>query len=188
MQFCTLDIETSNLNADFGFVLCAVLKPYPGGKAEVYRIDKTKRWIKAKYDDKELIEQIVKRLNDFDGVITYNGRNFDIPFLRSQIIGYDIDRLKDMFHVDVYYLTRYKLRLHNAKLFTLIEFLNTYRSGKKRIEEKTAINSNYYKRAITGDTKGINALVDHCVRDVVALEQCYDFLKREMKSLSRSYM
>lgn len=186
MKFAILDIETSNLNADFGFVICAVVKEYNNNNLKIFRIDNYKGWNTAKYNDKEMIKDIVKELNKYDGVITYNGRNFDLPFLRSQIIAYDLEHLPSLFHVDVYYATKYRLRLHNSKLNTLITFLNTYRSGKKRLEEKTAINSLYYKQAITGDKKGINKLVHHCVKDVVALEQCYDYLKNEIKTLVRS--
>jgi len=187
VKFLSLDIETSNLNADFGFVLCAVCKPY-GEKHKVFRIDDYEEWIDARYNDKPMIKELIEYLNQFDGLITYNGRNFDIPFLKSQVIGYDLPHLKDMFHVDVYYLVKYKLKLHNNKLQSLIEFLNTYRSGKKRIEEKTHINALYYRKAITGDKSGIDELVKHCIKDVIALEQCYDYLKTEIKSISKTFM
>ena len=187
MLFASLDIETSNLNADFGYILCAVVKPYRD-KPKIFRIDDYKEWVSAKYNDKPMIKELVKHLNTFDGLVTYFGRYFDIPFLRSQIIAYDLPRIKDMFHIDVHQLVRYKLKLHNNKLQTLIEYLNTYRSGKKRIEEKTHINALYYRKAVTGDRSGINELSRHCIKDVIALEQCYDFLKSEMRALSRSYM
>lgn len=187
MKFAVLDIETSNLSADFGFIVCAVVKEY-NGPYKVFRIDDYPEWTKQKYNDKGLVRDLVKELSKYDGIITYNGKNFDIPFLRSQVIAYDLGKIKDLFHIDVFYLTRYKLKLHNNKLNTLIQFLNTYRSGKKRIEEKTNINSLYYRQAITGDKRGINELVKHCVKDVLALEQCYEFLKSEVRNLSRSFL
>lgn len=187
MKFASFDIETSNLNADFGFVLCAVVKPYEK-KARIFRIDDYPEWVDARYNDKPMIEELVEYLNTFDGLVSYFGRWFDIPFLRSQIIAYDLPKIKDMFHIDVHQIVKYKLKLHNNRLQSLIEFLNTFRSGKKRIEEKTHINALYYRKAITGDKSGIDELVKHCVKDVIALEQCYEFLKSEMKSLSRSYM
>jgi len=187
MNFLTLDIETSNLNADFGFVITVVGKPYKGKDLKVFRIDDYKGFEKARYNDKPLIEDVRKYLLEFDGLITYNGRNFDLPFLRSQLICYGFEPMKDMFHVDVYYITKYRLRLHNNKLNSLIHFLNTYRAGKKKLEEKTFINSLYYRKAITGNKSGIDELVRHCKKDVLALEQCYDLLKPEVRSLKKSY-
>ena len=191
MNFIVLDIETSNLNADFGFVICAVCKEYGingKGGIKIFKIDDYREWLDARYNDKPLVKDLSEHLNKYDGIVTYNGRNFDIPFLRSQLISYELPKIKDMFHIDVYYLTKYKLKLHNNKLNSLIHFLNTYRDKKKKVEEKTYINSLYYRKAVTGDKSGITELVRHCTKDVIALEQCYDCLKSEMRSLSRSFM
>lgn len=187
MNFLTLDIETSNLNADFGFVICAIAKEYAKKDIKVFRIDDYKGYENARYNDKPLVKDLRDYLVGYDGLITYNGRNFDLPFLRSQLICYGIEPMKDMFHVDVFYIVKYRLKLHNNKLNTLIHFLNSTRGSKKRIEEKTYINSLYYRKAITGDRSGINELVTHCKKDVKALEQCYDMLKPEIRSLKKSY-
>jgi len=187
LKFVSLDIETSNLNADFGFVVCVVAKEYGKEKMDIFRIDDYKVWKKARYNDKPLVKDVREYLQEYDGLITYNGRNFDLPFLRSQLICYGLEPMKDMFHVDVFYITKYRLKLHNNKLNSLICFLNSTRSGKKKIEEKTYINSMYYRQAITGDKSGINKLVEHCKKDVKALEQCYELLKPEVRSLRKSY-
>lgn len=187
MLFCTLDIETSNLNADFGFVLCAVIKPYRE-KHKVFRIDDYPEWIDARYNDKPMVEALVNYLNTFDGVITYYGRWFDIPFLNSELFAYELPGIKDMFHVDMHQVVKYNLKLHNNRLQTLIEYFNTFPVGKKHIEEKTHINALYYRKAITGDKTGIDELVKHCVKDVKALEQCYDVLKPKIRSIHKNYM
>lgn len=187
MNFCTLDIETSNLNADFGFVITAVAMDYSTKKVTVFRIDDYKGFERARYNDKPLVKAIRNHLMKYDGLVTYNGRNFDLPFLRSQLLCYDIEPMKDMFHVDVFYVVKYRLKLHNNKLNSLIQFLNTTRKNKKTIEEKTFINSMYYRKAITGDKSGIEELIRHCKKDVLALEQCYDLLKPEVRSLRKSY-
>jgi uncharacterized protein YprB with RNaseH-like and TPR domain len=188
MRFATLDIETSNLNADFGFIICVVVKEYGSdNKPKIFRIDQYPGWEKNVFDDKKLVKDVRNYLENFDGIITYNGRNFDLPFLTSQVVAYGYQPIKALFHVDVFYTTRYRLRLHNSKLNTLITFLNTYRGGKKKVEEKTAINTIYYKKAITGRKDGIDYIVKHCVKDVVALEQCYDLLKDQVFSLRKGY-
>lgn len=187
MKFVTLDIETSNLNADFGFVLCAVAKPY-GEKHKVFRIDDYKEWIDARYNDKPMVKDLVEYLNNFDGVITYYGRWFDVPFLNSEMAAYELPEIKDMFHIDMHDIVKRNMKLHNNRLQTLIEYFNTFDVGKKRIEEKTHINALYYRKAITGDKSGIDELVKHCVKDVISLEQIYDILKSKIRSIRRCYM
>jgi uncharacterized protein YprB with RNaseH-like and TPR domain len=187
MNFLSLDIETSNLNADFGFILCVVCKPYHG-KTKVFRIDDYKEWIDAKYNDKPMIDELVKYLADYDGVITYFGKWFDIPFLNSELSAYGLPELRDMFHVDMHDLVKKSMKLHNNRLQTVIEYFNTFAEGKKRIEQKTHINALYYRKAITGDKSGIDELVKHCVKDVLALEQVYDILKSKIRRICRVYM
>ncbi len=187
MKFAVLDIETSNLNADFGFMICAVVKTYGIEEMKVLRIDKYPIWLKQKFNDKNLIRDLVNYLDNFDGIITYNGKRFDIPFLRSRIIYWRERPLKRLFHIDVLDIVRYRLKIHNAKLNSLIDFLNSNEEiNVEKIEEKTNINNTYYTRAVTGDKKGLNYLVEHCVKDVIALEQCYDFLKDQINKLYRS--
>jgi len=187
MLFCTLDIETSNLNADFGFVLCAMVKPYHS-KVKIFRIDDYPEWLDARYNDRPMIKDLVEYLNQFDGVITYYGKWFDVPFLNSELSAYELPEIRDMFHVDLWEHVKRNLKLHNNRLQTVIEYFNTFPVGKKRIEEKTHINSLYYRKAITGDKTGIDELVKHCVKDVIALEQCFDILKTKIKSIRRCYM
>lgn len=187
MQFCSLDIETSNLNADFGFVLCIVCKSYHG-KTKIFRIDDYPEWVDARYNDKPMIDELVKHLNTFDGVITYFGRWFDIPFLNSELSAYGLPEIRDMFHIDLHDYVKKYLKLHNNRLQTVIEYYNTFAEGRKKIESKTHINSIAYRQAVTGDKAGIDKIVDHCKRDVVALEQCYDVLKSKIRSIRRNYM
>lgn len=188
MKFAVLDIETSNLNADFGFMICAVVKEYGNDEGiKIFRIDKYPQWQKQKFNDKGLVKELVEYLDKFDGIITYNGKRFDIPFIRSRIIFWRERPLKRLFHIDVLDIVRYRLKIHNGKLNSLIEFLNSNEEiNVEKIEEKTSINNTYYMRAVTGDRKGLNYLVEHCEKDVIALEQCYDFLKDQINILRRS--
>lgn len=187
MKFAVLDIETSNLNADYGFIICAVVKPYEMGEPQVFRIDNYSIWKNQKFNDKYLIRDLTEYLEDYDGIITYNGKRFDIPFIRSRILFWRERHIKRLFHIDVLDIVRYRLKIHNAKLNSLIEFLNSNEEiNVEKIEEKVALNNTYYMRAITGDKKGLNYLVEHCIKDVIALEQCYDFLKEQINILRRS--
>jgi len=68
MKIAMFDIETSNLNADYGILLCAVIKPLEK-KPIALRLDETKRYKVDKADDSELVEQIRKELQNYDIIV-----------------------------------------------------------------------------------------------------------------------
>jgi len=76
-----LDIETSDLKADFGIVLSWCLK-FKNEKF-IYSDVITKKDIENRTFDKRIIESLLKELEKVDIVVTYYGTNFDIPFLRT---------------------------------------------------------------------------------------------------------
>ncbi|KKL14685.1 hypothetical protein LCGC14_2513240, partial [marine sediment metagenome] len=84
ISIATFDIETSNLSADFGRVLCAVVKQV-GKKPIIFRGDTYASWKKGnKYDDSMLVKDIIEELNKHDVLIAHNGMKFDRPFLNTR--------------------------------------------------------------------------------------------------------
>lgn len=178
MKVAMLDLETSNLSADYGIILCAVFKPYMG-KPVVLRLDKTKSYKNKKWDDTELVKQIqdyIKK-SGLDIIVTYNGVYFDKPFLTSRILGNflhtDGTEIK---HIDLMWVAKKNLRLHDNKLDTVARFL-------KCKVAKTHIDGSTWTRALTGDRTSFDYIVDHCVKDVEVLEEVYDKLKVYVKKV-----
>ena len=83
-----LDIETSHLKADFGICFCYCIKIM--GKRKIISRCVTKKEL-YKNLDREVIKQCVEDLKQFDRVITYYGSRFDLPFLRSRALHWNID-------------------------------------------------------------------------------------------------
>lgn len=179
MNVAMLDLETSNLNADYGIILCGVFKPYKG-KSVVFRIDKTKTYKQKPWDDGELVKQITKHIADeeIDILVTYNGSMFDVPFLKTRSMLTDIN-LRENFtfkHVDLYWISRKNLKTHDHKLDTVARYL-------KCKVNKTHIDPEHWNRAMTGHKESLDYIVDHCVKDVIVLEEVYEKEKPFIKQI-----
>jgi hypothetical protein len=60
------DLQTTNLSADFGVVLCAVVKP-SHGRPRVFRADRlNRRWASCRSEDSAIIGAIVAELDQYD--------------------------------------------------------------------------------------------------------------------------
>lgn len=128
---CFLDIETTGLSRYKNIIyLIGVL----------YYDLKLKSWILKQYfsntmeKEVDLLSVFIKDISSFDTIITYNGDNFDIPFINHRLKHNNINNFinKDK-SFDLYTIIRKNknyLDLKNLKLKTIEENLEIYREDK----------------------------------------------------------
>lgn len=172
----TFDIETSHLCADFGIVLCAVIKANtPPGMAPAKPVilrgdDLNPRWKTRRSDDSDIIEAIRSHLEKYDVVVAHNGLKFDLPFIRTRIAKWRLDPLKELKIVDPVQLARNKLRMSFNSLDRLAEFLG--------VNSKTDVSGDLWVRAaLDGDRRAMTYITTHCVQDVLTLDRIVDAVK-----------
>lgn len=160
-----LDIETTNLSADFGYILCYSLKPLGG---DIIHRSITPQEIKSYKFDEGIVKQFLKDIKGVDKVITYYGSNFDIPFLRSRALrfGLPFPGWKDLLSVDVYYIARSKLRTHRKRLETVADLMGIP-------SKQHRLNPEVWQRAQAGSVRALEYIQQHCDEDVVTLEEVY---------------
>lgn len=174
-----LDIETSNLSADFGIILCYCIKVFQ------QRTILGKVITKADLEtvlDKNVVKQLIEDMKEFDLLITYYGTKFDIPFIRTRAVamGVPFPPFGSVQHKDMYYAVRNKFRLSSNRLEN---------AGRVLLGEttKTRIDSKHWIKALQGDEKSLLYIYDHCMRDVSDLEAVYnkviDFMRNGSKSI-----
>jgi uncharacterized protein YprB with RNaseH-like and TPR domain len=163
-----LDIEASNLNADFGIMLSYCIKELDG--EVIGSIIKPKE-LRTSVLDGRVVENCIKDMKKFDRIITYYGTGFDLPFIRTRslLYGWDFPVYKELQHTDVFYWAKSKLCLHRKRLQVVCDFLGIPSKGHPMI-------TNVWTRAMTGDKEALSYIYEHNQEDVVSLEEVYKCL------------
>src|SRR5713226_7818533 len=136
---CCFDLETTNLFADFGVILCGVVKPAQGD-IKVFRADQLNPdWLTRRSDDRDTVAAIVEELCKYDIWIAHNGNYFDVPFLRTRIAKWGMAPLPATKLVDPLLVARNKLRMSWNSLEALAKFFN--------VNSKTQVCGSLWLRA-----------------------------------------
>ena len=174
-----LDVETTGLWGDFGYVLVAVIKDIETGEHEIFRLDETPAykninnrqspefWRRVDY---EILKKIREQYEKYDIIVHFNGRNFDIKFLNTRLIKNGLPILPEMKQLDIYQIAKSKLRLRSKRLVALKEFLEIDTEESGHLWE-------YWQMAANGISAGFDYVVEHCKKDVDRLAQ----VSRRMK-------
>lgn len=176
-----IDIETSGFDADYGTMLCwAILDKYTG---EVFYDKITKEDIDKNpaSPDNRIVRALVDKMKEYKILVGYYSTRFDLPFIRTRAFANKIKNFPnfgDIYHFDLYYVVRNKFKLSRNSLERVCELLGI--SGKNHIK------MDYWRKAIYGDEKAINYILDHCVRDVRILEQLHDKIIFQTKHTRKS--
>ncbi len=175
--FASFDIETTDLKADGGQILCASIKPLNGAvetyKSEIYRPEGG--------DDKKVVATIRDRLRDFDYIITWYGTGFDMPFLKTRLLITKQEPLGEIYHVDLYYTSRFHYLFNSNRMQSVEEALfdgKTHKTRLSRVLWAQAQSFDYKVRI-----KALDYIADHCEMDVVSLEEIFNLIG-EAKDLS----
>lgn len=169
------DIETTNLTANYGIMLCAVVKPLHM-TPKTFRLDLYRGNVRE--EDKELIRALIKELEKYDFLITYNGIRFDTKFINTRALFHKINPLSEKLHIDMLMVARRVLRTNNRRLDTIVNFFDLE-------EKKTAIDPKYWRWAMMGDREAMDQVCIHCVQDTKTLELVYEKLAPYIKNVRK---
>lgn len=179
-----LDIEATNLNADFGYMLCWYIKAE--GKDHYDHACVTKKEMQTKGKrDKRVVSELLDAFDNYDILFAHYGsdRRFDLPYIRTRALywGFDdrLSRLRnEKFISDTWITSRNKLKLSRNSLANLSKFLGVE-------AEKTPLDPSVWNDAMLGDTQALKYVDIHCKADVDVLEAVQARLKsvekRQMK-------
>lgn len=175
MRVMSFDLECSGLNSDFGIILCGCSMIWRDGKARkgdvvTYRIDDYKGYATKKWDDRQLCNDIRDELETADIIVGWNSRRFDVPYLNGRLMYWGDRTMNKIKHIDLMYQARYKLKMHSSRLAAVQSFLGLP-------DEKSEMKPQMWMRAVTGEKKSMDYIVDHCIRDVMVLDEAFDKLK-----------
>lgn len=160
-----LDIEASNLDANFGIVLSYCIKEENG---KIYERAITKQELSSGVFDQDIVRQCVEDMKRFDRLVYHYGTRFDIPFLRTRCVYWNtyFPLFKEIKGTDTYPILKYKFKLHSNRLEAACEFFGIPSKGHR-------LSPNIWIKALSGDKKSIRWILDHNREDVISLESLY---------------
>lgn len=164
-----LDIEATNLKANFGVVICWCIKPNKAKK--IIERCVTPKEMRAGIRDENVIRELAPAMRKFDRLVVHYGtdRKFDLPFLRSRALrmGIDFPKHKEIWVTDTWVIAKRKLCLSSNRLGTIADHL-------KVKMKKTPITTDHWLDALSGKKESLDYILDHCQRDVLILEKVYN--------------
>jgi uncharacterized protein YprB with RNaseH-like and TPR domain len=172
------DIETTaDFNADWGTVLSWCIKDKGG---DIHSSVITKKELFDGDLDKRVVKEFVDILRDYQIIIGYYSDRFDMPFMRTKALhyGFNFPGYGELYHWDLYYFVRNKLKLSRNSLANVTEFLH--------IEGKTPIDKAVWLKARYGDPDALALVLEHNKYDVIITELLHDKIEFTRKWLRRS--
>ena len=184
-KVCYFDIESSNLDANYGIMLTWANKP--AGSKEIEHDSITKEDLINGDLDKRIVISAMKSLHKYDRIVGHYSRKFDIPFLRTRAMYWHLDELfpkpGELAHTDTWELAKTLLKLNSNRQVTVAEALIGNAKGQVL---KTRIDPNHWIKALQGDEKALAYILDHNIRDVIELERNHKRLQRFARKSNRS--
>ncbi len=161
-----LDTETTGLAGGTG--TCAFLVGI--GAVDGVKFAVRQFFLRDYDEEKAMLRALAEALEPFEGVVTFNGKTFDIPLLDTR---YALARMKSpferMLHLDALHPARrlWKLRLESCKLTNLESaVLGIAREGDVPGSEIPGIFFDYLR---TGEARGLQPVFYHNALDVMTL-------------------
>lgn len=174
-----IDIEADHLKADFGTLICYVIKEV---NEDRYFTNIILPGEAAKADDRRVVNSCINDMGKFDRLIGYYHTGFDIPFIRARASINDLNfpPFGSIYVDDIYYTVRRNFAISSKSL----------KNACKQLlgdTNKTDLDGRLWKLAARGDKEALTYVHEHCFMDVVDTERLFhyvkDFYKPQRKSL-----
>ena len=169
-RILTWDLETTDLLADFGTILCAGYKWY--GKREVHvlsLLDFPKIFGVDPTNDSRLVRAFYNVLAQADVWVTWYGERFDARMFNAKLMEHRLRPLPHIQHIDLWKTAKYQMKLSSNRLKNVCAYLD--------LPEKTPVLGKVWRRARTGHGPSVRYVIEHCRQDVKVLEMAYERMR-----------
>jgi len=184
MRIAFFDIETTDLRALMGRVLCCSFLPYspdPDDQWAPYTFRGDARQYKGRsaIDDSKLVDAIRNELEKYNMIVGWNSKLFDVPFVNARLMRARKRPFSAQLHLDLmWYAGGSSTRVGSRKLVNVQKYL-----GVDAV--KTDISWDDWQLAGMGDTEAFNNVVEHCEADVRVLADVYPYLIPYVKNIHK---
>lgn len=136
--------------------------------SKVYSLE----WKKG--DDKQLLLDFMKIMNEADEIVGHNSDNFDIKWIRTRCLNHRIPAIPEYISLDTYKFAKKYFRFNSNKLNYISQFLGFGNKIKTEF-------SLWKKIVLENDLLAMTKMIKYCKKDVVLLEQVYKTLQPYVK-------
>ncbi len=159
-----LDTETTGLSGGTGTVAFLVGLAYWDRGWIVEQL-----LVRELGEEAPMLARVAERLEAAELLVTFNGKSFDLPLLRTRYVLAGLPPPREPPHLDLVHVAR---RLHKARgLPCKLTKLEEHVLGFVRVDDVPSgeVAGHYLHFLRTGDTRGLLAVVDHNGWDVEAM-------------------
>lgn len=177
-----LDTETTGLLGGAGTVAFLVGLAFfeEGGRSLVIE----QLFLRQLGEEAPILDRIARRMRDASMLVSYNGKSFDLPLLRTRAVMSRMPALVEKPHLDLVHIAR---RLHRRRIgacsLSSVEqkVLGFFREGDIPSNEIAARYAHYLR---TRDHEAIAAVIEHNDWDVVAMAALVGLYGEPLEGLS----
>jgi DNA polymerase elongation subunit (family B) len=119
----------------------------------------------SKQNDERIVQTLAKLFLRADEVIAHNGDRFDIAWIRTHCLKYNIP-LIPLITLDTLKIARNQFRFNSNRLDYIAQYLGL---GKKK-----ETNFKLWKEVVDGNKKSLKKMVAYCKNDVLLLEKVWN--------------
>jgi DNA polymerase elongation subunit (family B) len=180
-----MDIEASNLDADFGSVYCIGYKWLGEKQIKCPGIWDYPTFTTDITNDKQLIADFIPVLEEADAVVTHYGalksRRFDLPFLAARMAFHGLATMPPFISIDTFDIAKTNFKLSSRRLGAISELLHcdTQKYHRPRQMWRDILNRN---------RKSEKAMAKYCMNDVLTLEAVYMRLRPYVKTIPQYHL
>lgn len=125
--------------------------------------------LRAFAEERAMLRHLEQRLASASVIVTYNGKTFDMPLLRSRAVLQRLPKLADVPHLDLLHVAR---RLHRHRLLSCsLKSVESNVLGRERIGDVhgSEIGAMYWHYVRTADAEVLRGVLEHNLLDVVSM-------------------
>lgn len=171
-----IDIETNNLRADFGWILCASYMMLNEDRPKTISLRHfPKLWKQDPTNDREVAAGMLDAIRGADVIVGHYAQRFDRKFINTRLLKWGLPPLPPVPLVDTWRLAKDNLALSSNRLKSIERFfeLDMTEDGFK----KTELSADAWRRAPTGHLPSLKYVEQHCEADVIQLKKVYMILR-----------
>ena len=164
-----VDIEASNLKADFGTVVVVSIKPYK---------QKPVTFSAGPGRDSRILREVREEMHKFQCWVGFYSKMFDIPFINSRLLVNGLPPLDKRHHIDMYWVIKSRTALSRRNQAHLLSWLGTP-------EAKMSVSPSVWADMSVKTPEKLAILCERCESDVTGLEAMYDRCKHLISEIQR---